>query len=105
MQKYQNEPKINSFYSRNKLPKTKDGTYEINLDDYKSIGTHWITLYVNAENVTEFDIFGVEYIPKEIWKFIGTKIVTKIYRMQAYNSIMCGHFCIGFMLKGKSLSE
>ena len=59
MQKYQNEPKINNFYSRNKLPKTKDRTYEINLDDYKSVGTHWITLYVNAENVTEFDSFGV----------------------------------------------
>ena len=34
-----NEPKFNSVYSRNNLPKTKDGVYVINLDDFKSIGT------------------------------------------------------------------
>ena len=36
---YQNEPKINGVYSRNNLPKMKDGTYVINLDESKSIGT------------------------------------------------------------------
>ena len=43
-----------------------DEAYVINLDEYKSIGTHWITLYVNGDNITYFDSFGVEYIPKEI---------------------------------------
>ena len=51
--------------------------------------------------------FGVEHIPKEIKKLKGIKnITTNIYRIQAYNSIMCGYLCIGFidfMLKGKSL--
>ena len=87
----------------------KDGAYIINLGEYESIGTHWITLYVNAKNVTYFDSFGVEHIPKEIRKFIVNKnITTNIYRIQAYDSIMCGYFCIGFidfMLKGKSLLE
>ena len=41
---YQNEPKFNSVYSRNNLPKIKDGAYVINLHEYKSIGTHWIAL-------------------------------------------------------------
>ena len=59
---YQNEPKFNGVYSRNNLSKIKDGVYVINLDEYGSIGTHWITLYVNAENVAylivlEFNIF------------------------------------------------
>ena len=63
---YAKEPKFNGVYSRNNLPKLKDGTYVINLDEYKSIGTHWITFYVNAENVTYFDSFGVEHVPKEI---------------------------------------
>ena len=27
-----------------------------NLDEYKSIGTHWVTLYVNGDNVTYFDL-------------------------------------------------
>ena len=56
-----------------------------------------------------FDSFGAEHIPKEIKKFIGNKnIITNIYRIQAYNSIMCGYFCIGFtdfMFKGKSLLD
>ena len=37
---YQNEPKFNCAYSRNNLPKRKDGTYVIHLDEFKSIGTH-----------------------------------------------------------------
>ena len=53
----------------------KDGAFVTNLDEYKSIETHWITLYMNAENVTYFDSFGIEHIPNEIKKFIGkTKI-------------------------------
>ena len=59
----------------NALPQTKDETYVINLYEYKSIGTHWIALYVNDNNVTSLDGFGVEHIPKEIKKFIGNNIV------------------------------
>ena len=83
---YQNKPKSNCVYSRSTLSKIKDVTYKINLDEYESIGTHWIALYVNAENVTYFGSCGVEYIPKEIRKLIRNKYITKIiYRMQAYD--------------------
>ena len=68
--------------------------------------TNLIALYVNAKHVTYFDSLGVEHIPKEIRKFIRIKnIVTNIYIIRAYDSIMHGYFCIGFidfMLKGKS---
>ena len=70
---YQNEPKFNGVYSRNNLSKIKDGACIINLDEYESIGTHWIALYVNAENIKSFDSFGVEHIPIEIRKFIRNK--------------------------------
>ena len=64
---------------------------------------------MNDNNVTYFDSFGVEHNPKEIKIFIRNKnIVTSIYRIQTYVSIMCGCFCIGFidfMLKGKSLLD
>ena len=66
-------------------------------------------MYVHNNNVTYFDSFGVEHIPKEIKTFISSKnIKTNIFRIQAYYSIMCGYFCIGFinfMLAGKSLTE
>ena len=64
-------------------------------------------MYVNAKNpIYLYDSFEVGHITKEIRKFIGNKnIKTTIYRIQAYESIMCGYFCVGFidfMLKGKS---
>ena len=66
-------------------------------------------MYVNDNNVTYFDSFGVEHIPKEIIKLIGNKsITTNIYRIQVCDSIMCGYICIGFidfMLKVKSVLE
>ena len=52
MQKYyQNEPKFNGVYTRNNWSKIKDGEYKINLDEYESMGTHWIALYVHHKNV------------------------------------------------------
>ena len=61
-----------------------------NLDEFQSIGTHWIALYVNNDNVTCFESFVVEHIPKEIKKFIGNEnITTYIYRIQVNYSIMC----------------
>ena len=76
---YQKEPKFNGVYSRSNSAKIKDGVYVINLDGFKSIGTHWIALYVNAENVTYFDSFGIEHIPKEIRKFIRKKNYNKYF--------------------------
>ena len=77
---YQNKSKFNGDYSRKKLPKIKNGAYIINLDQVESTETHWIALYVKAQNVTYFDCIGVEYIWKEIRKTIGNKsIITNIY--------------------------
>ena len=117
---YQNEPRFTGVFSRDNLPNIiKNGAYVINLDECHDIGTHWVALYVqstsvydmyvNNKIVTYFDSFGVEHIPKEIMKFINRKkIITNIYRIQAYDSIMCGYFCIGFisfMFNGKSLTD
>ena len=73
---HSNEPRFNGVYSRNNLTKIKGAAYIINLDEYESIGTHWIALYVNDDNVTYFDSFGVEHISKEIKKFIGNRNIT-----------------------------
>ena len=66
-------------------------------------------MYIDTKTVTCFDSFGVEYIPKEIKTFINNKnIIANIFRMQAYDSVMYGYFCIGFIdfiLKGKNLTD
>ena len=115
---YKNEPRFNGVYSRNNLPnKIKKGAYVINLDEYENTGTHWVSLFVKANEVIYFDSFSVEHIPKEINKFIDNdttksnslkRIKSNIFRIQAYDSIMCGYFCIEFinyMLKGKTLLD
>ena len=70
--------------------KIKKGAYVINLDEYENTGTQRIALFVKTSEVIYFDSFGIEHIPKEINKFIGNKkIKANIFRIQAYNSIMC----------------
>ena len=74
-------------------------------------------MYVKNNDVTYFNSFGVEHIPREIRTFINCPsssalhnkyIKTNIFIIQEYDSIMCGYFCIGFinfMLAGKTLTE
>ena len=70
----------------------------MNLDDYSDIETHWVSLLVNNNNVTYFDCFGVEHIPKKIKEFVKNKNITaNIFRIQAFDSVMCRYFCIGFI--------
>ena len=107
---YKNEPRFNGVFSRNNLPKKiKDGAYVINLDEYADVGTHWIALFCNRNEIVYFDSFGAEHVPEKIKKFVGNKnIKANIFRVQANNSVMCGYFCIeftDFMLAGKTLTD
>ena len=71
---YQNEPRFNGVSSRNNLPKKiKDRTYVINLDEYADLGTHWIALFCNRNEIAYFDSFGVDHVSEEIKGFIGNK--------------------------------
>ena len=72
-----------------------------NLDEYADVGTHWIALFCNRNEIVYFNSFGVEHIPEEIKEFIGRpsssasqnkNIKTNIFRAQANNSVMCGYF-------------
>ena len=87
---YENEPRFNGVYSRDNLPErssteiVKNGAYVINLDEYADVGTHWIALYAENNEVIYFDSVGVEHVPKKIKRFIGHKdIKTNIFRIQA----------------------
>ena len=71
--------KINIFYLFNKI--------------------NWIALYVNGDNVTYFDGFEAELIPKGIKKFIGNEnILINTYEIQAYDSIMCRYFVLDLLI-------
>ena len=93
---YQNELRFNGVYSSDNLSdKIKDGEYIINLGEYSDIGAHWVALYVQNNDVTQY--------------FISKKnIKGNIFRIEAYDSVMCGYFCIefiNFMLAGKTLTD
>ena len=104
-----NNSSNNNNNNNNNNNSVKNSAYVINLDEYCDIGTHWVALYVNNKTIIYFDSFGNEHIPKEIMKFIGNKnIITNIFRIQAYDSIMCGYFGIGFinfMFNGSNLTD
>ena len=94
---YQNEPRFNGVYSRDNLTdKIKNETNVINLDEYSDIGTHWIAFYALSLELNmsqnKFDLQSQK----------------NIFRIQTYDSVMSGYFCIGFfdfMLKGKSATN
>ena len=63
----------------------------------------------NNNSVNYFDYFRVEHIRKEIKEFFKNKnVITNIFRIQVYDSIMCRYFCIGFidfMFASKKLTD
>ena len=71
---YQKEIRFNGVYSRDNPTEIKYGPYIIDLDEYSDIGTHWVALYVHNDDVTYFDSFGAEHIPKEIKAFINRSL-------------------------------
>ena len=96
---HESVPRFNGAFSRNNLPlKIKNGAYVINLDEYADVGTHWIALFYNRNEIVYFDNFGVEHVPEEVKKIARNKnIIANIFRVQANDSVMCRYFCIGFI--------
>ena len=98
--KFRNNMKMNQdlmlfWLSRDNLPKTKNGTYVINLDEYADIGTHWIALFCRKTEA-------------EIKHYRNKSIKANIFRAQTNYSIMCGFYCTGFihfMLAGKKFAD
>ena len=78
----------------------KNNGWDINkkkINEYADVGTHWIDLFCNRNEIVYFDSFDVEHVPEEIKEFVVNKnIKANIFRVQANGSVMCGYFCIGF---------
>ena len=104
---YQNEPRFNGVYSRDNLAdKIKNETNVINLDEYSDIGTHWIAFYaLNLELNMSQNKFKTLLVIKILRDLRSQK---NSFRIQTYDSVISGYFCIGFfdfMLKGKSATN
>ena len=67
------EPRFNGIFSRSNLPRVTDGAYVVHLDDKKSKGTHWVSLFIDKYIAIHFDSFGNEYIPLELLNKIRDK--------------------------------
>ena len=114
MKKY----KINNYvgcYSKDMLP-TKPKRNEsiiINLEDYlDGNGTHWVAIYNSPENsdIEYFDSFGM-LPPDVVYRYMfktGKGIVYNSSVIQDINSIMCGYYCIYFIMqryKGRPMRD
>ena len=91
------EPRFNSIFSRNNLPRIKDGAYVIHLDDKNSKGTYWVSVFIDRNKTVYFHSFGIGYFPQEILDKIRDESIThNIFRIQDNESIMCGFYCIAY---------
>ena len=82
---YQNEPRFNGVYSRDNPPEIRDVGYVINIDEHSNFGTHWVALYIHNDDVTYFDRFEVEHIPKEMKVFIARSLSVTTYIFLEYS--------------------
>ena len=100
------ELRFNGTFSRNNLPRIKDGANVINFDNKKRKVTHWVSLFIDLNLAVYFDSSGIAYIPLKVLNKIKEKSVThNIFRIQDNESIMSEFYCISFieyMLTGKT---
>ena len=54
-----------AFFSRNNLPRIKDGAYVKNIDG-KSKGIHCFSVLIDRNTAVYFDSFWIEYIPQSV---------------------------------------
>ena len=102
---------LRGIYSRDRLPnKIKKECGIINLDDMQGPGTHWVC-YRNIDKLIEyFDPFGL-IMPSEALKYFNTsgkQIVYSIDEIQNRNTVLCGYWCLYYLLErqnGKNILD
>ena len=108
MTKYFNyERRFNGVFSRDNLPRMKDGVYVIILYDQQSKGTNWVSLFIDRNLEVYLYSFGIEYILPELLNKIKDKFnAHNIFRIQDDDSIMYRFYCTAFIeytIAGKTL--
>ena len=85
------KPRLNGVFLRDNLPRTDDGMSVINLDNKRSKGKDWVSLFTDRNVDVYLNSFGIEFVPEEVLNKIKQKsMIQSIFRIQDDDSIMCG---------------
>ena len=76
---YQNQPRFNGVYSRDSLTEIKDEADEMDLDEYSDIGTHWVALHLNNNDVTYFDFLVQNIFQRRLEHLSVIKTIKQIF--------------------------
>ena len=76
---YQNQPRFNGVYSRDSLTEIKDEADEIDPDEYSDIGTHWVALHLNNNDVTYFDFLVQNIFQRRLEHLSVIKTIKQIF--------------------------
>lgn len=72
----------------------------VNLDSKHGVGTHWVCYVKQRDRVYYFDSFGNLKPPIELIHYFGSNIDLhyNYERQQSFDSVVCGHLCLNFLL-------
>ena len=71
------EPRFSDLFSRNNLPRIKDGAYALNLVHKNSQKTHSVLEHIDRNSAVHFEFSRIEYIPQEVLNKIKDKSITQ----------------------------
>jgi hypothetical protein len=82
----------------------KPSMFVVNTDQSEDPGSHWVSFYFPQHDVPEFfDSLG--HPPEHYHKYFQSILIThgpcyvhNVTRIQAYNSCLCGEYCIYFLI-------
>ena len=94
--------KYDGVFSRDNIP-NKNGMYIINLDSKIGLGTHWVSVIIESNQLLYFDSFGL--IPPYELLYLRPKYYYNFLQYQPINSFLCGYYCLYFLNEFDKLSS
>ena len=71
----------------------------LNIDHSNNEGTHWTCLFIKDGKLLYFDSYGYEP-PLEVLNYYkGENRFYNSFKIQKYNEVICGHYCIYVLYK------
>lgn len=86
------------------LPRRIPGAYIINYDTSQGLGTHWVSIYMDTNEIAYyFDPYGFPPLIDSIKNNLDRLSKVWIYNDVCYqdlspSSYACGHYCIAFLI-------